>query len=74
MVCALASELYCPTYLSGATLTKDSKLAQEAAHYKVNAGRILSEAREKLAKKSRKPKSESKSQTSAKPKRKGRSV
>ena len=71
VVCALDSELYCPTYLSGATLAKDSKLAQEAAHYKVNADRILREVRERLAKNSRKQKSESKSQTSAKSKRKG---
>jgi ParB family chromosome partitioning protein len=57
MVCALASDLYCPAYLSGATLARDSNLAKEAAHYKVNGERILREVREKLAKKSPKPKS-----------------
>ena len=52
VVCALASELYCPSYLSGATLPKDSKLAQEAPHYKVNADKLLREVKESLAKKS----------------------
>jgi len=52
MVCALASDLYCPAYISSATLSKDSKLAKEAAHYRVNAERILRGVREKLAKKS----------------------
>jgi len=69
MVCALAPDLYCPTYLSGATFPKDSKLAREAAHYKINANRILREATEKLAKKSPKQKSHSKPQLSATPKR-----
>ena len=73
MVCALASDIYCPTYLSGATLAKDSKLAQEAAHYKVNAGRILREVREKRLAKSSKPKPESKGRAArkAKPKTEG---
>src|SRR5207248_10838728 len=71
LVCALASDLYCPTYLSGATLTKDSKLAQEAAHYKINAGRLLCEVKERLAKKSRNENSKSKLQTPGKPKRNG---
>jgi ParB family chromosome partitioning protein len=70
MVCALASDLYCPTYLTGATLPKDSKLVKEAAHYRVNAQRILHEAREGLAKKSSRPKSPPKSPASAKLKRK----
>jgi len=71
VLCAPASDLYCPTYPSGAALAKDSKLAKEAAHYKVNAGSVLREAREKLVKKSPKQKSESKSQAPARPKRKG---
>ena len=70
-VCALASELYCPTYLSGVKLAKDSKLAEEAKHYKVNCDRILREVRERLANKARKRKIESKLQTSTRPKRKG---
>jgi hypothetical protein len=51
IVCALASDLYCPTYVGGVVLTKDSSLAREAAHYKVNAERILRELKEKLASK-----------------------
>ncbi len=66
VVCALASDLYCPTYISGATLAKDSKLAKEAAHYKVNGERILREVKTQLAKKSLKPKTQPKLQTSAK--------
>ena len=52
MVSALASDLFCPTYSSGATLAKDSKLAKEAAHYKVHGERIFREVRETLARKS----------------------
>lgn len=69
MVCALASDLYCPTYLSGATLTKDSKLAKEAAHYKINGNKVLRETRESLAKKSWEQNSHSKLQMSGTPKR-----
>jgi len=65
VMCALASDLYCPTYISGATLAKDSKLAKAAAHYRVHTARILRETREKLAKKSPKQKDHSKSQPSA---------
>ncbi len=50
IVCALASDLYCPTYVGG-MLPKDSNLAREAAHYKVNAERILCELKEKPASK-----------------------
>jgi ParB family chromosome partitioning protein len=64
MVCALASDLYCPTYLSGATLAKESKLAKEAAHYRINTDRILREIRENFAKKSSKQNDHSKPQTS----------
>jgi len=69
VACALASDLYCPTYLSGATLAKDSTLAKEAAHYKVNSGRVLQEVRERLAKKSSKQNNHSKPQSTATPKR-----
>ena len=47
IVCALASDLYCPTYVGGGTLANDSTLAREAAHYKVNAERIFGELKEK---------------------------
>jgi hypothetical protein len=47
MVCALASDLFFPPYFSsGGTLPK------EAAHYKMNADRILREAKEKFVGKS----------------------
>jgi ParB family chromosome partitioning protein len=65
VVCALASDLYCPTYLSGATLTKDSRLAKEAAHYRVNPDKVLREIRESSAKKSPKQNNHSKLQMSA---------
>ena len=47
IVCALASDLYCPTYVGAGMLTKDSNLARKAVHYKVNAERILRELKEK---------------------------
>jgi ParB family chromosome partitioning protein len=70
MLCALASDLYCPTYLSGSTLGNGSNLLKEAKHYKVNAARILRETKEKRVGESSKPKSASKLRASAKPKRK----
>lgn len=70
VVCALASHLYCPSYLSGATLGKDSDLAKEAGHYKVNATRILRETEERLTKGFPKQKSPSKLQPSRRLKRK----
>jgi hypothetical protein len=69
VACALASDLYFPSYLSSATLPKGSTLAKEAAHYKVNTRRILQEVRGGLAKKSRKEKNHSKPQSTATPKR-----
>jgi len=66
VVCALASELYCPTFMSSATLVKDSNLAMAARHYKVNGERILRELKERLTKKSDKPNAQAKSQTTKK--------
>ena len=69
MVCALASDLYFPSYLSSAALPKDSTLAKEAAHHKINANRVLREIRGSSAKQSPKPKTHSKSPLSAPRKR-----
>ncbi|MGA3328209.1 MAG: hypothetical protein ABSF45_27480 [Terriglobia bacterium] len=69
MVCALASDLYCPAYLSGATLPKDSKLAKEAAHYRINADKVFREIRDSFAKKSSKQNNHSKPQMSGTVKR-----
>ena len=63
IVCALASDLYCPTYVGGGMLAKDSTLAREAVHYKVNAERILRELKDKAA-----SKATNNPYTSAKPK------
>jgi ParB family chromosome partitioning protein len=60
VVCALASDLYYQTYPYGAALAKDSKLAKEAAHYRVNADKVLREIRESFAKKSSKQNNHSK--------------
>jgi ParB family transcriptional regulator, chromosome partitioning protein len=68
-VCALASDLYCPTYMSSATLPKDSNLATVARHYKVNGERILCELKVRLGKKSPKQKNHSNLQLSTTPKR-----
>jgi ParB family chromosome partitioning protein len=69
VVCALATDLYCPTYMSSVTPVKDSNLAMAARHYKVNGERILRELKKRLAKKTSKPKNHSKPQLSATPKR-----
>ena len=71
VVCALASELYIPTYY-GSISPKDSKLTREAAHYKVNCDRVLREVKEKLTPTPAKAKPNPKLQTSAntEPKRK----
>ena len=66
VICALASDLYCPTYMSSATFAKDSNLATAARHYKVNGERILRELKERLARKSSMLDSQMKSQTSKK--------
>ncbi len=66
VVCAPASELYYPTYY-GTASWKDSKLTRQAGHCKVNCDRILREAKEKLAAKPAKAKSDSTLQTSVKP-------
>ena len=72
VVCALASNLYCPSYLSGAALGKDSDLTKEAGHYKVNAKNVLREVTEKLAKKAPKQNNQSKLRPSTRLKRKER--
>jgi ParB family transcriptional regulator, chromosome partitioning protein len=69
VACALSGDLYCPTYISGATLAKDSKLARAVRHYKVNGERILHELKVKAAKKSLKQKNHSKPQLTPTPKR-----
>jgi hypothetical protein len=45
-----------PPYLSGGTLTKDSKLAKVAAHYDVSGERILRELEERPTVRAAKPK------------------
>jgi hypothetical protein len=69
VICALASDLYCPTYMSSPTVAKDSNLAMAARHYKVNGERILRELKLRLAKETLKPKNHSKPQSSGTPKR-----
>ncbi|HEY6271054.1 MAG TPA: hypothetical protein VIX19_03560 [Terriglobales bacterium] len=56
MVCALASDLYSPPYLSGRAIAKDSKLAKAAAHYKVSGERILRDLKDRRARESSKAK------------------
>lgn len=74
VVCALAAELYGPTYISSATLPKDSNLATAARHYKVNGEKILRELQQRVAKKSASPNGRTKSRTSkeTRPKNSGR--
>ncbi len=65
VVCALASELYFPTYYGSAS-PKGTRLTKEAAHYKVNCERAFREVKEKLTTKTANPKPNPKLQTSAK--------
>lgn len=72
VVCALANELYFPTY-HGATSSKDTKLTREATHYKINCDRVLREVKEKPTQKPPNPKPRPKLQTTAKSSGKGKS-
>jgi hypothetical protein len=56
-------------YVSGAALAKDSILAKEARHYRINADKVLREIRESTTKKSSKRKNHSKPQMYGTPKR-----
>jgi hypothetical protein len=64
VVCALALDLYCPTYVSGAAFATDSNLAKAATHYRIKADKVLREIRESTAKKSSKQNNHSKPQMS----------
>jgi len=50
MLRALASDLYCPSDVGRAALAKDSHLARQTAHYKVNGERILRKLKERVRK------------------------
>ena len=65
VVCALATELYLPMFY-GSTLPKDTKLAKEAEHYKVNCERTLREVKDRFTTKPARQKVDSKLPTSAK--------
>jgi len=71
VLCALASDLYCPTYVGGAALATESHLAKQATHYRVNGVRILRELKEQGARKPVKP-TKQKLQTSAKANKAGK--
>jgi ParB family chromosome partitioning protein len=50
VVCALASDLYCPGYNPRQSLPKDSNLARTAARYKIDTAKLSSTVREELLK------------------------
>lgn len=50
VVCALASDLYCPGYNPRQSLAKDSNLAQTAARYKIDTAKLSASVREELSK------------------------
>jgi len=50
VVCALVSDLYCPSYNPRQSLAKDSNLAQTAVRYKVDLAKIASTVRAELSK------------------------
>jgi hypothetical protein len=51
VVCALASDLYCPGYNPRQSLPKDSNLAHTATRYKVNTAKITTGVQAELLKK-----------------------
>src|SRR6266705_1015359 len=51
VVCALASDLYCPGYNPKQSLAKDSNLARTAARYKVHTPKIAAIVRLELSRK-----------------------
>ncbi|MGD0303344.1 MAG: hypothetical protein ABSC71_00790 [Candidatus Acidiferrales bacterium] len=51
IVCALASDLYCPGYNPGQALAKDSNLARTAVRYKVDVSKIAARVRSELTEK-----------------------
>jgi len=50
VVCALASDLYCPGYNPRQSLAKDSNLARTAARYKIDTAKLFTAVREELSK------------------------
>jgi len=56
VVCALASDLYCPGYNPKQSLAKDSNLARTAARYKVDTAKMVAAVRVELSKTKNKPK------------------
>jgi hypothetical protein len=50
VVCALGSDLYCPGFNPGQSLTKDSNLGRAAARYKIDSAKIATAVREELSK------------------------
>jgi hypothetical protein len=68
VVCALVSDLYCPSYNPRQALAKDSNLARTAARYKIDAAKITAEVRSELMKSAeQKDNSQSKAKASVKP-------
>jgi hypothetical protein len=51
LVCALASDLYCPGYNPKQSLAKNSNLARTAGRYKVDLAKVATNVRTELAKK-----------------------
>jgi ParB family transcriptional regulator, chromosome partitioning protein len=50
VICALASDLYCPGYNSRQPLAKGSNLARTAARYKIETAKLSTAVREQLSK------------------------
>ena len=51
VVCALVSDLYCPSFEASQKLAKDSNLATTATRYKVDSSKLAAAVREELTKK-----------------------
>ena len=68
VVCALASDLYCPGYNPRQSLAKDTNLARTATHYKVDIARASAAVKTELSETAKGPhKVDSKGKKRAKP-------
>jgi ParB family transcriptional regulator, chromosome partitioning protein len=68
VVCALASDLYCPGYNLRQPLAKDSNLARTAARYKIDTANLSATVRKELSKSAKQKNRKKSKATGTKPK------
>ena len=68
VVCALASDLYCPGYNPRQSLAKDTNLARTAARYKIDTAKLSAAVSKELSKSARETTPKKSKATRGKPK------